>query len=296
MSPRLFLVAAALFAGSIFPPSLCSQQPGPGPRPADTTDAERRLANLEKQLDALHKEIAELRQELKAKPPRPEMRVFALKHVPAVDMAKTLQAVLGETNKTLRIVADPQTNSVLVSAAEQESAVIEALINQLDVAVESKKPVDNTPVKPETRIFPLKNAAAGEMARTIMAVFRGADKTISIASDDSTNSVIARGPSDVLSMIEAVVGRLDAASEAAALKPEIRVFMLKNLDLGQTVKVLRDIFPVEQYKTLRLSVSEQTNSIVAAGAIADLTAIEALIVRLESAAKEKKTEKTPETR
>ena len=89
--------------------------------------------------------------------------------------------------------------------------------------------------------------------------------------------------------------RLDAAVDNE-LKITLRVYPLKDIRAGPTAKILRDIFPADQYKTLRLSVSEQTNSIVVAGSVPDLVAIESLIVRLEAMAKDKKAEKSDEKR
>jgi general secretion pathway protein D len=296
---------AALLSCLFFLVPLQARQPGPrpmgpGPRPGlgAPTDEEGRLSNLEKQLDALQKSIDELRKEIKAKPPsdKPDMRIFTLKHVEATDVAKTIQAVFGDASKAIRIVADPQTNSILVSAPDQDVEIIKNLISQLDIAVAPKKAADNAPVKPDVRIFALKNAPAAEMAATFKAVFGSTDKTLRIVADERTNSLIVYGPADVLTTMEAVLGRLDVPAENAATKVEIKVFLLKKLDAAATAKVLREIFPAEQYLTLRLSVSEQTNSVVAAGSAADLMAIEALIVRLEGTAKDKKPEKVSEAR
>lgn len=305
MSSRQLPMVAALLCCVFLLAPLAARQPGPGLRPGPNpmpmpglTDEERRLANLEKQLDALQKSLDELRKELKAKPPadKSDLHIFTLKHVEATDVAKSLQAVFGDANKAIRIVADPQTNSVLVSAPDRDLENIKNLIAQLDIDVVQKKPAESAPAKPDIRIFPLKNAAAAEMTATLKAVFGGADKALRIVAEERTNSVIVYGPADVLTSMEAALSRLDVPAENAAAKVEIKVFLLKKLDAAPTVKVLREIFPAEQYKTLRLSVSEQTNSVVAAGSTVDLMTVEALIDRLESAAKDKKPEKVSETR
>ncbi len=255
--------------------------------------------DLEKRLDALQKEIEALRKELQAKPAaaplKPEFRIFKLKNVAATDMARTLQAVFGGTNKLIRIVADSQTNSLLVSASDDEAETIKALIQQLDVAAEKKKPAETAPVKPEFRIFALKNASATEVAKTLQALVGETDKTIRIVADEPTNSVLVLGSTDVLATIEAVLTRLDVAVDDD-LKNTIKIYPLKELTAIPTAKVLRELFPAEQYKTLRISVSEQTNSLVVSGAVPDLVTIESLILRLESVTKEKKAEKPGEKR
>ena len=106
---------------------------------------------------------------------------------------------------SIRIVADAQTNSLLVSATDEDVATIQALIQQLDVAVEKKKPAETAPAKADFRIFALKSAKAKEMARTLKALVGETDKTIRIVADEPTNSVIVFGSADVLATIEALL-------------------------------------------------------------------------------------------
>jgi len=287
MSQRLLLASAALLGGLIFLAPSWADEPKPL-RP-----------DLEKRLDALQKEIEALRKELNAKPtPAPaktDLRIFKLKSVVATDMAKSLQAIFSGTNRTIRIVADLQTNSLLVSATDEEAAAIQALIQQLDVAVEKKKPEETAPAKADFRIFALKNANAKEMARTLKALVGEKDNTIRIVADEPTNSVIVLGSAADLTTIEAVLTRLDVAVDND-VKNTIRIYPLKDLNAVPTAKVLREIFSTELHKTLRISVSEQTNSLVVSGSVNELMEIESLILRLETVAREKKAEKPGEKR
>ena len=218
MSQRLLLASAALFSGLIFLAPSWADEPKP-PRP-----------DLEKRLDTLQKEIEALRKELNAKPtPTPaktDLRIFKLKSVVATDMAKPLQAVFSGTNRTIRIVADLQTNSLLVSATNEEAAAIQALLQQLDVAVEKKKPAETAPAKADFRIYALKSASAKEMARTLKALVGEKDNTIRIVADESTNSVIVLGATADLTTIEAVLTRLDMAADNE-VKNTIRIYPLK---------------------------------------------------------------------
>jgi type II secretory pathway component GspD/PulD (secretin) len=62
----------------------------------------------------------------------------------------------------------------------------------------------------EVRIFALKHADAAGMAKMLKQLLQGPDaKTLSIAADDRTNSVVVRGGSEQLEVIEAIISRLE---------------------------------------------------------------------------------------
>jgi hypothetical protein len=61
-----------------------------------------------------------------------DFRVFRLKNASAVDTAKLLQELFGD-NRRIRIVADPNTNSLLVRGTDIDLATVAALLDKCDV-------------------------------------------------------------------------------------------------------------------------------------------------------------------
>ena len=101
---------------------------------------DRRLGELEKQLGALLNQVKDLRKELQAAPPQAkaglELKVFTLKHAECVDMTRLLQELF---QGSMRVVADPRTNSVLIHAKAELMQAIEAIVSRLDEKPSSEK-------------------------------------------------------------------------------------------------------------------------------------------------------------
>jgi hypothetical protein len=113
----------------------------------DRPRTERRLAELERQLEAALKEVKNLRAGSPAKAeaaPKDDFGVYRLKNASAADLAQALQALLGDEDKKIRIVAEPVSNTLLVRATPDQTALFRALIQQLDVPAEggAAKPKD----------------------------------------------------------------------------------------------------------------------------------------------------------
>lgn len=79
----------------------------------------------------------------------PRTTVIALKFAKAESAAKVLRTFVQENNHSARIVAEPVTNSLIVSAPEDEIRLIAALLLRLDVSAESSEPRSN-PAKTES--------------------------------------------------------------------------------------------------------------------------------------------------
>ena len=65
--------------------------------------------------------------------PSIDVKIYTLKNADAEKMVTTLQGLLqGKDGQQFRIVADPRTNSVLVSGRADQQEIIEAIIVRLD--------------------------------------------------------------------------------------------------------------------------------------------------------------------
>ena len=211
MSQRLFIVVASLLCCLVLLTPARSQ-PGTGRHPGAKTDPEKRLDALEKQLAAIAKEIDELRKELKLKKSatgeNPDFHIFRLKHAVAADVVQTLQTIFGDTHKAVRLVADPVTNSVLVLGTPEDTIKLQSIIDKLDVAA------DTAPPRRDTRICTLKSAEAADMAALLNKLFlHEQHKSISVAADARSNSVVVIAfPADIVE-IEALLSRMDVVTE-----------------------------------------------------------------------------------
>lgn len=135
LAPVLALLVCLPMVGSAGdgdPPGDPKQPPA---RRTAVAALERRLADLEAKLVQMTKEVQGIRNDLKAQAPaaeRAEFQVFHLKNSQGTQLAKTLQEFFAD--KTLRIVCDPQTNTLLVRGDRNQLELVEALVSRLDEA------------------------------------------------------------------------------------------------------------------------------------------------------------------
>lgn len=102
----------------------------------ESADVNRRLAELEKRVDAMLQEVRALRAESKARAAaeKPnEVRVFALKHANASEMARTLKGLMqGPDGKGLAFSVDERTNSLLAKGTAKHLDIVQAIVTRLD--------------------------------------------------------------------------------------------------------------------------------------------------------------------
>lgn len=141
-----------LTLGFIFLTSTLSAQDKPSTKADKPVSLEQRLLLLEEQAARMLAEIKAIRGQLKeASPAREDIRnfnIYRLKNLEANQLAKLLTELLdlNRQNKSVRVVADSQTNSLLVAGKQEDQEVIQAIIARLDDSAN-----DATPPKKEKR-------------------------------------------------------------------------------------------------------------------------------------------------
>jgi type II secretory pathway component GspD/PulD (secretin) len=162
MLPAVFLVALA-------PLALQGDEPQRAPGQKDAAGLEKRIAEIDRQIALLQKELQALRtakslpaapaddetrrllraqreieelihelMEKKKKDLPPAFNVFSLKHAKAGEVAKALQELFPEKDgRTVRIAAVPSLNAVLVRGSQTESEIVEAIISKLEALGEA---------------------------------------------------------------------------------------------------------------------------------------------------------------
>jgi hypothetical protein len=87
-------------------------------------------------------------------------------------------------------------------------------------------------------------------------------------------------------------GRPLQPPKPAAIEPaprtEVRIITLRDSDALEMIRTLRELYSGDDAKKLRLSLHQSTNSVIAMGPEEDLERINAIIMRLETTASEKK--------
>ncbi len=120
----------------------------------------------------------------------------------------------GATESEVLLVADPRTNSVLVSGDEMDRARINRLIEYLDTPLEQSGNV---------KVVYLEYASATEIAEVLTRVMQNISRldetdgkkvarsngTSTIEADEGTNALIITADTDEMAAIEAVIRRLD---------------------------------------------------------------------------------------
>lgn len=103
---------------------------GPAPRHGRPLDADQRLADMEKRLEALLGDVRALRQELKKAAAGPSS--FTLKYIKASRAAEVVQAAFPD--RAIRLTTDDSTNSLFIQAADKELKEVRKLLEVLDAA------------------------------------------------------------------------------------------------------------------------------------------------------------------
>jgi type II secretory pathway component GspD/PulD (secretin) len=187
-----------------------------------------------------------------------DIRIFVLKNAKAEELAKVLlQAVDGSSSSSsdsyryrsspdsssatpLRIVPDPATNRLIVSAPADKMAAIEKLILQLDTA---------STAAGAARIVRLKSSDAQQLAEVVTSVLttRGsygrASGGVQVAADARTNSLILNGSAAEVQTTVKLIEDLD--SQDATETREVRVIQLKAGNAVQIAASLTAMFSSE---------------------------------------------------
>jgi len=182
------------------------------------------------------------------------VKVFELKNARAADLADTIKQLLPSTisqsssssyysryrtssttggKQPARVVADPGTNRLIVSADVEDMAKIEGLVRELD-----KASVDVGGVK----VIPLEVADASQLASVVTSAVRKIDSRgrvttpLLISPDTRTNSLIVSGPAGDIKAAEVLITQLDKK-----LDKEVREIRVIRLTSGNAVTMAQSL-------------------------------------------------------
>ncbi|HUU10639.1 MAG TPA: secretin N-terminal domain-containing protein, partial [Phycisphaerae bacterium] len=224
----------------------------------------------------------------------PSTRLVSLKHARASDLAASLNRIY-QSRGALRargrspqpsvpvvITADDRSNSLLVSAAEDDQKAIAELIQTMDAPASAEK------VEP-LRIIALEAGDAVKIAETLKAMQpptgHGQTQTVFIQGDEPSNSLVVRAPEAEFKTIEEMAAKLDKAMTESG---GIKTFQLKVADAQQLAGVLQNALAKHEpgrrgspATPTVVSADVRTNSLIVAGPAGDIQTAEKLIAELD---------------
>jgi general secretion pathway protein D len=132
-------------------------------------------------------------------------KIYQLRFADAKPTADFVNQLLKGQQPEASALADARTNTLVVSASEEQIALLDGMISEIDKQIQDSIKI---------RIFPLKNASADDVAQTIGSVLKPTTpqtpggisvRPIETTVIRSTNSLLVRGPDQYFKLIEEVI-------------------------------------------------------------------------------------------
>lgn len=179
-------------------------------------------------------------------------------------------------------VADPLTQTVIVTASETNHQRVKEMIDGLDA--------ESGDVKPTVRTIKIKYADAYAIQEAIGKLFRGDGRNpreqVIATADANSNSVVVSASSDNLRRVEELIATLDAPDAA---QRDVQVIRLENADAAAVAKTLDEIFvksapksPGAQAPPISISALEGSRAVVVKSKPEDFARIEAAAKAMDS--------------
>src|SRR5690606_19616879 len=159
-----------------------------------------------------------------------------------------------DLTKPIRLIADEQTNSVIIGSTDGNIAVVQELIKTLDALPAGEAVV--------IRMFPLTNASATRAKAVIDDLFRQGDALrrvpgtrrqgqpttatgkalageLVVSVDERTNTLVAAGPEEAVALVEVLLKDMDSDHSAKWVEPAL--IPLKFADAAPLADTLRQV-------------------------------------------------------
>lgn len=154
--------------------------------------------------------------------------VFQLHHIDAASAAETIRPLVGPQGQVL---ANPNSNTVVVADFADNLARVRALIGRIDV--------DRTDIV----VVTLENSSAREIAAVLGEVLapvggQAGQGLVKVTAVESSNSIVLRGEPAALTRVQSLIFDLD---QRALTSDDVRVVFLEHIDAEQILPVLQQI-------------------------------------------------------
>ncbi len=259
---------------------------GPASVLADSRQNRLMVSGPEKEIARVEAILAQL-EPANSKATRDETRVFKLRAASATDLSALVEKSLGASGRTVRVLLDARSNSLVVSGDPDALQAAAQIIQQLDARPDA--------APRDFRIFDLKSSDANSLAPTLNSLLaemlrdqRGADfvPLSKITPDTAGNRILVTGPREEIEQVASLVNRLDNAPQQA---PGARVFKLSQSDASMLAPIvssalLRYDARGNAIRRVTVTADDKSNSLVVSGTRADLQDAESVIEKLDNEA------------
>lgn len=151
---------------------------------------------------------------------RPLLEAIQVKHADANQILRVAASVLDSSE--LRMEVDEQQNLLVAYGRPNMLARLKEIVAKMDAERSGSR--DEKQVK----VFAIAEASSNEIANVLKALtYKDESSSIRIASDLKTNSIIVSGSPDELSIIEALVERLDTVDNSDNATTESRNIVVR---------------------------------------------------------------------
>ncbi len=194
---------------------------------------------------------------------------YYLKEAKATSVAKVLSAAMSDV-KGVKIVADERVNGLVVSASREQQDQLAELIDKLN----GEGAPDEKPV---VEVFPLKYVAPQSAAELVSDLYRQV-KSMRIAADASSGSVVVYAPADKAREIGALLSRLDVPHESDSAR-ELKIFAMIHAAAEEAARVLGEVL-----SDAKVSVDSQSNCVLVEAPPDGIRRAEEVLARLDTEA------------
>ena len=183
---------------------------------------------------------------------------------------------------SLRMIADDNSQVLVVICPEKDWKEIDPQIRQFDTEVVSLDPV--------TRMLPIKDGDAEEIAQTLNNIFRGrlGRAPVTIAADRKTNMLFVTTIEPAFEEVESLIKKLDIPSKEGSLE----VLPLENAQATEVANLIQQMFMDRSGRFGRGGAAGPTilpdpiaNALIVRASKSDFEEIEIQAARLDDAAK-----------
>jgi general secretion pathway protein D len=163
----------------------------------------------------------------------PGLNVYSLKFADAKELAATLGQMTQGMLPPPKINADSRTNSLLISATEEQMKLLSMAIGELDRQVQESL---------RMKRYTLKNADPSEITELLGGVFKSQQgvltKPVDAIVNRRTNSILVKAPTEYFPIIDELVSSLDTFPREEEITYVAR---LKSVDAKHVARILNEL-------------------------------------------------------
>jgi type II secretion system protein D len=193
--------------------------------------------------------------------------------------------------ESMAVSADPQSNTLIVSASPENLAVIKEVIRQMDTKELAQAG--------NVRFYSLKHARASSLSTVLQQFFQARRQTeagasmgersipVSVVPDDRANMLLVTGGRESFDVIDRMIEQLDGEDVQARMG--FRVFILKQATAAKLQSTLQRLFTNrpsrikgEPPEPITIVADSWVNALIVGASVDDMAMVQSLVERLDS--------------